>query len=312
MIYPLFVIGTQRTGTTWLANILCRHSKIAGVQSEPYGIRESAFFSHIEGFFGDLKENNNFIHFIETFGSSDYFRLTGINKDFFYKERPYTYLRTFKLLMNEFTKRNDAIYWIEKTPGHSLYLKKISKYFPDAKYIYIKRNVFDRIKSSIRKTKFTNKIVKLYLIFFLVIHHLKYEKHLENFYQKSNQTLLIYYEELKKDKRKVIETVCNFLNLSFEDELLAQRYKPNTSFTKINASKERESILNRFELKLIELLYKTFGLLPFFFYRLYHKLKMHVRRKRFPDWYWNLLINEKFPKGHNRLFENPQNETSDI
>ncbi len=46
MVSPIFVVGARRTGTTWLGNIICNHSRVAGVQggAKQEGILETAFF----------------------------------------------------------------------------------------------------------------------------------------------------------------------------------------------------------------------------------------------------------------------------
>ena len=66
MVRPIFIGGVARTGTTWLANIISRHSRVACIQGTTAagmdGVNESAFFSHIAGMFGDLKNSNNLIN----------------------------------------------------------------------------------------------------------------------------------------------------------------------------------------------------------------------------------------------------------
>lgn len=50
MPLPVFVVGRNRSGTTWLANQLCEHPDIAGVQQERrHGIHESAYFGCLDG-----------------------------------------------------------------------------------------------------------------------------------------------------------------------------------------------------------------------------------------------------------------------
>ena len=148
---PVFIVGIERSGTTWLANILCQHSNITGIQAKRhYGIHESVFFSNIEEKFGNLSDDNNFIQLVEILSSSDYFILSGLNKDILYEERPKTYHDFFRLIMERFAEKRKADFWLEKTPSHSLYLEKISKYYPDAKFIAIKRDIVDTIKSTIR------------------------------------------------------------------------------------------------------------------------------------------------------------------
>ncbi|MHA1284387.1 MAG: sulfotransferase family protein [Promethearchaeota archaeon] len=294
---PIFVVGSPRSGTTWLANILCQHSKIAGVQAEEhFGIVESAYFSHVETYFGDLKDDNNFIMFVETFGSSDYFRLTGLNKDLLYHHRPKTYVNAFRLIMDTFAEKKNASYWLEKSPGHTLYIKKIARYFPNAKFVGIKRNVVNMVKSTVRRNVFKNNFSKKIFIIKRTWRYFKYLKHLYNFAFKSdkNTIKIIQYEDLKKNPVKTLEKVCEFLNLDFEPNLLEQKYKPNTSFTNFNNKQERESILTKFEVSLVKKLAFIFKSIPYWVFRVFYYFQVNLRQNKLPPWYWGIYKKEKF------------------
>ncbi|MFX1378936.1 MAG: sulfotransferase [Promethearchaeota archaeon] len=291
---PIFIVGNQRSGTTWLANILCQHSKIVGVQSKPYGIRESRYFNWIEGLFGDLKNNNNFIHFIETYGTSDYFRLTGISKDLFYQQRPKTYFQVFRLLMDTFANNKKAEYWLEKSPGHTLFLYKISNYFKTAKFIGIKRNAIDTIKSAVRRTAIRNNVVKKLFILRRLIQYYKYDKHLNKFLVHSNRTIILNYEDLRKKPQEVIKKVIIFLGLNFEFTVLKDKYTPNTSFSNFNKEAERATILTPFEIKMIKWFSILFKNLPYRFYRILYFFQLNVKKRTIPPDFWKDYIQEKF------------------
>jgi hypothetical protein len=293
---PIFIVGNQRSGTTWLANVLCLHSKIAGVQGEPTGIRESKYFNIIEGFFGDLKDDNNFIQFIETFGSTDYFRLTNVEKDLLYKKRPNTYVQVFRFLMNTYANKQNALYWLEKSPGHTLFLNKLSKYFKDAKFIGIKRNIIDTIKSEVRRTVIRNNMIKKYYILRRSLHHYKYVKHLDKFASVSNKILIINYGDLLKDKKDTIKKLCNFLDLEYEDSQLKDRYRPNTSFTNFNNQEERAKILTSFEIKMINFVSFILKLLPYRFYRTLYFFQLNTRKRTLHPKTWDDFKREKFKK----------------
>ena len=80
---PLFILGKQRSGTTWLANQLSQHSQIAAVRSDHHnGVHESAFFSHVAGRYGDLTRQTNFVEFAETMAASDTLRIAGSTRRF--------------------------------------------------------------------------------------------------------------------------------------------------------------------------------------------------------------------------------------
>lgn len=120
MSTPIFVLGKHRSGTTWLANQLCQHSHIVGVQHEAHGgIHESAYFSTVYGRYGDLITKSNFIELVEVLAASDYFRLAGATKEYLYSLWPTTYQDLFKQAMDDLADRKGASHWLEKTPPHT-------------------------------------------------------------------------------------------------------------------------------------------------------------------------------------------------
>ncbi len=62
--------------------------------------------------------------------------------------------------MDSYAERENANYWLEKTPAHSLYLEELSEHFPEAKFIAIKRNIIDTIKSTIKRKNYPGFIEK--------------------------------------------------------------------------------------------------------------------------------------------------------
>ena len=47
-VTPIFVVGSNRSGTTYISNILASSNLITAVQHEEhFGIHESSYFNHI-------------------------------------------------------------------------------------------------------------------------------------------------------------------------------------------------------------------------------------------------------------------------
>ena len=60
---PLFIMGSARSGTTWLANILSSHPDISSPTCvEHHGIHESHLFDHTRYVFPDDIECDTFIN----------------------------------------------------------------------------------------------------------------------------------------------------------------------------------------------------------------------------------------------------------
>lgn len=65
-ITPIFIVGTNRSGTKWLSNILAKHPDVAAVQTErTQGIVETNMFHSLRIKFPDLRRPDDFVGLID-------------------------------------------------------------------------------------------------------------------------------------------------------------------------------------------------------------------------------------------------------
>ena len=319
MATPIFIVGTPRSGTTWLSNTLGGHSRVACVQERisesRIGVNESAFFSYVAGKFGNLKNDNNLIQLIETFASSTFFILSGIDKSIFYKKRPQTYQDFFRLLMDRLADKQKADFWLEKTPSHTFHLGEISEYYQDAKFIVIRRNIVDQIKSFIKINEIMSGVKTEDLSFFkkkkaILVRLLKYyahTKHFEHFIAKNPDKIWqIDYEDLTKSIEQAIRKLCGFLKIDFEENML-HGYVPNTSF---ESDDDRGKVLSMAEVIGIKILSPLIKLLPYRLHRFVYLAKRNLQGRNLPYWFFSYNIEKYgwssvFGEGHERIKYNP-------
>jgi hypothetical protein len=298
MTKPIFILGVHRSGTTWVANILCSHHNIAGVQApRHHGIHESAFFCTIKDRYGNLQDDNNYIEFLETFSASDYFLLSNLDKNFFYTNRPTSYDEFFKQMMDTYAEQQHKEFWLEKTPAHTLYYDDLQHIFPAAKFIIVKRNIIDSIKSDVRLRYFTpdrqrkTPLSKILFIVFLAFRYSLFYSAVLSKQHKEN-SLFIEYEQIKKYREAEIKKICDFIGVNFETQLLQDTYEPNTRFT---SEKERITVLANGELTFIKILDFIFRLLPKTFLCGFLPIYKKQYRDRYglPEWFYS-MTKEKF------------------
>ena len=137
-----------------------------------------------------------------------------------------------------------------------------------------------------RRNTFRNDRIKKWFIVRRVLQYFKYDKYLNKFNSISNQILLIEYEQLRKNPKKIINKICQFLNIEFESSLLIQIYETGTSFSSFDNKFERERVLTKFEINMIKWLSYIFKLLPYSFYRMFYSYQLHVHPKALPLSLW--------------------------
>jgi len=321
MTTPIFIVGTPRSGTTWLSNILCQHSRIACVYEMTDDgrkiVNESAFFSYVAGKFGDLKKDNNLIQLIETFQASTFFILSGVDKKIFYKNQPRTYHDFFRLFMDYVAEKKGADFWLEKTPSHTFHLEEISKWYPDAKFVVMKRKIVDQIRSFMKlneiifgvQLKNLSFIKRQLIIFIRIFKYWAHCKHLDRFIVKnSSKVYQIDYEILRRETADVIEALCNFFKIDFEKNILNQTYFVNTSF---QSDEERGRVLTSAEIRWIKILSAVIKLIPYYFYRVVYLSNRFYGGRNFPYWFFSYNIEKfgwgnVFGEGHERIKYDPE------
>lgn len=113
-VTPVFIVGANRNGTTWLGNSLLEHFPVAGARHPlHYGIKEANVLRNHQ-VWGDLSVLDNLIRYAELFSSSDFFRLIGGAKEDIYRDRPTSFYESFVLMMNDMARRQGLRYWTAK------------------------------------------------------------------------------------------------------------------------------------------------------------------------------------------------------
>jgi hypothetical protein len=279
---PLFVLGKQRSGTTWLASQLCEHPLIAGVRHEHHhGILASHYLTTIRFRYGDLTQKTNFIEFVEAISASDTFRFLGVDKDFLYSLWPISYEDLFRTVMTMYAEQQGARYWLDKTNEYTPFVREIAQIYPDAKFVGIIRNIEDVLPSTFgRYGKYKN---RKYDIVKNVFSWTWFNKVMLNFAKTSNRIHIVRYEDLKRDMRTTMMGICGFLSVEFDDAMLTQAYSSNTTFRK--GRPQKEEVLSPSEKKLAGMSVQISSHLPsaVLNWRAFYR-KRFQKRKALPEW----------------------------
>ncbi|SFB01027.1 Sulfotransferase domain-containing protein [Lentibacillus halodurans] len=282
---PIFIIGTQRSGTSWLANTISNHSQVAAVinHKETYeGIHESAFFSHVKYHFGDLNDFNNYVEFVESFKNSDYFKLLGLDDSLLYSRHFQSYEEIFNMLMSNYCEKEKKDFWLEKTPAHSLHLQEISSYFTNCKFIAVTRDTCD-VLSSYYKLKGNGKN-KFFFILKELFRITGYYKHINKFVKHKKNIYCITYNDLLNKQDKTLKEICDFVCLPYEVNMKNIKFKKNSSFKN---NLESNKLFTKFDIATIYLLNKVFSAIPYVIFKKLNTLHMKLFRRKLPYWFFD-------------------------
>jgi len=258
----IFIVGTPRSGTTLLRNILNRHSQISICT-------ETHYFTHFIKYFiakkfhlnYNQRNNNKIIKKLLKISQSNFFNLAVrlINKleleDMLYlfieypwfkkseidKEKFFRFVKELNSLHNYnkiyegflksySMKYNKSIYG-DKTPINILYLEKIREIFPSSKIIHIIREPYSNISSLNKMNWSSNKIKNNTLLWI---------KTNTNKYGFLNDYFIIFLKDLIGDNKKTVESLCDKLNIDFQIKMLDSNnsHIERNEYWKINSTKK--------------------------------------------------------------------------
>jgi len=234
IVKPIFIISTARSGTNSISNHLCQHSKIFGfLSNKHWGIHEGGFLTSWQYYFGDLKKDENLFFFIESFSQSDTFKLSGINKDILYKNKPENMIDVMRIIIDQIQKKDVYRYFLFNNPHQSFYIKELIDNFPDAYFISIKRPIVPTIKSRVKKYEKKS-------IFSIAKHVFGYQLDFGAFEKekkKIKNIMEVHFDDLVNNKEYTLKKIIDFLKIPWEEDVCNNPYKIQSSFEKKETQK---------------------------------------------------------------------------
>ncbi len=217
----VFIVGVPRSGTTLLQSFLVSHSRI-------HTFPETHIFSII---LGDTAKKYNIVvpkkirKYCRLLADLD-----GDPKDFGFKRffplLPASAIRThFIRFLDQETEKLGKDIWLEKTPAHLRAVDYITRHVPDALFIHIIRDGKDVVTSLFEAS---NK------------HPDKWggPRSIEKSVRRWNKEIqltraraghpghhILEYEKLVEQTGPELERICSFINIDFEDAMIADRLK---------------------------------------------------------------------------------------
>jgi hypothetical protein len=236
-----FIVGCPRSGTTLLQSLLASHSKVASFP-------ESKFFPNLIAL--PIERSKRYKVGLVTP------RLRSSLQDFLHEvgrtdlsgKLPRVplislYVKIFSVILSELAQQQGKQIWLEKTPDHLHYIQYIEQYFPKSKIIHLVRNGHNVIASLYEVANCYPDIwsKKLCSIDGCIerwmsdIETTRQNLHKENHF-------LVRYEDLVISTEKILRSLCSFLSVEFETQMIQDSRKISDSLIR---NREKWKSLNR-------------------------------------------------------------------
>jgi len=270
---PIFLVGSNRSGTKWLSNLICQHPEVAGIQSGiHHGIIETNLFDVMPKKF-DLAYTDDYIGFVEIFSETDFFIASGVDKQLFYEldHRPEDFFGVFEILMNDHAIRQNCKYWFQKI--QPVLADDIMKRFSNGVFIAITRDPIDTLKSAsvvMERHGFVNSLLKL------AYSYVVEEKMIAR--QKRNYDILrVTFDDLKNAREETLKSVCRHIGIEYVPEMLDSPFSKNTSFKK---ESDREEVFSKSDETILKLLLGLMRLVPYPVFGMLRRARKFLGRGR--------------------------------
>jgi len=135
---PIFIVGSQRSGTTMLRLMLNAHPHIA----IPF---ESGFITRIYHDLekvGDLNQINNLKLLLDKIAANKFVEQGGliVNREKILEQHPKSYADLIGLIYQMYAQKNGKIRWGDKEPAYVIDIDILYKIFPNLKVIHLVRD----------------------------------------------------------------------------------------------------------------------------------------------------------------------------
>ncbi|MFX0203698.1 MAG: sulfotransferase, partial [Candidatus Hodarchaeota archaeon] len=208
----IFIVGPPRCGTTLLAVLLDRHSRIA-VPAETH------FFDlFLPGFMGKNR-TSTYEEMVKTALAFKRIAETPLNSNDVLK-RFKTYRKNWgnllRAILESYTTSQGKVRPAEKTPRHIYHVPTILKLYPDAKIICIIRDGRDMVRSMMQVPWGTPNLIGHHCVWWEEAVRLGL-KYADNYPYRFR---IVKYEDLLSNPVATLSSICNFIGEEFENRQL--------------------------------------------------------------------------------------------
>ena len=265
-IYPIFIIGAARNGTTQLGNTMTHFQEVATVDHElHYGSCEIALY-YLNRFWGKLDTIDKYIDFLYNYSTSDFFNLAQGDLDYHLNNPKDNVYEFFFDLMDQHALKNHKNFWSTKIDPpffsdrkeRKLFLKLLNKRYQTVYYISIQRNLDDSLLSYINMEGdyYFKRQKASYLLPMLLLQIARYKNIYTTPEEFSEDNIIrIDFQEFIQNKNAQIKKIATFIGLkNYKNE---NSYSINTSFVRI-----KKNGFSKFIKLYIRIISKLFSLFP--------------------------------------------------
>lgn len=282
---PIFVLGLQRSGTTWMANQLVALPSVAAVEApEHRGVHESIYFSHFAKAFGPWSRLESRVRFAQAFVLSDYGQLLGLTPELLAVDMrdAKSYADLFRIVMDRHARAQGAEAWVEKSPHHTMMYRRLKRAFPDAKFVLVHRRTEGMILSRLSGFGRTpSEGFRRYAdIARASVVNTLYGRYLKRL-SRRRDCFYVRYEDLHKDDGRLRASLLRFLGVSGSVDEMESQYEANTSF-----DRAPRKPLSQKDLTVMVVAGILAYLMPLTLLVLAHRLRGAMRGIVWPDWCW--------------------------
>lgn len=152
-VQRVFVVGCPRSGTTIVQALLSRHPDV-------FSLHETYFFQALSGDMEyrwrdrDARPHQRWYHRAGLAHAAGRRRLRELEQKYAVPTRrravPRRWgacARRFARLLDDAAAVRDCTHWVEKSPGHLLFIGEILRCIPDARFVHVLRNGLDVVAS---------------------------------------------------------------------------------------------------------------------------------------------------------------------
>lgn len=286
---PIFVLGIQRSGTTFAANLLAAHPQIAAVTAERHqGVHESVFFSHFARVHGDWSDACARRKAVTGFLTSDYFRLTELDPALSDIAKPDDAAGFFRAVMDAFAVRHGVQAWVEKSPHHTLLADNIAAALPDARFLCVTRETADFLASRLwsygrTPPPYPQRAATIARACTSNVFHSRF---LVDFVTRlgPSRAFLVEYAALQSDADAALTPLLNACGLMPQNGR-RPAFRPNSSFS---ASHQRRSALTRTDRLIAQISTRAAKSVPLWILSRLQARQSALRPQDFPKWVWTL------------------------